>query len=167
MNKWTEGIVVPHMCGVGLALLVTFLAVFEIARTGIITTTVQSNMRRAIGANLTENKVYAYDSLREGLSGAYTVDGSGSTHENVHTDAEQRIVKGLNLKAQNGAYVEMNGTQNEFALSELNVQISNPNPGSTGIYSATITGTLSIFMPLSLPPIQIPLSANGDFASKF
>lgn len=167
MNKWTEGIVVPHMCGVGLALLVTFLAVFEIARTGIITTNVQSTMRRAIDTNLTENKIYAYDSLREGLSGAYTVDGSGSAQENIHTDAEQQIIKGLNLKAQNDEYVEVNGIQKEFGLSGLNVQISNPDPGSTGTYTVAITSTLSISMPLALPPIQIPISVNGDFASKF
>lgn len=157
----------PHMCGVGLALLVTFLAVFEIARTGIITTNVKSNMRRAIDANLTENKLYAYDSLREGLSGAYTVDDSGSVQENVHSDAGQQIIKELNLKAQNDAYVEMNGVQNEFALSGLNVQVSNPNSGSTGTYAVTITSTLSISMPLALPPIQIPLSVTGDFAPKF
>lgn len=167
-NEWTKGAVIPQLCGVGLALIVIFLAVFEIARTGIITMDVQNAMRRAVWANLTENRLYAYDSIREGLSGAYQIDNSGQTQQNVHSDAIQRIVKSLNLEKQNnGSYAEMNGVQNEYALSGMNVQVNNPDAGASGTYSISITGTLSITMPCALPPITIPLSVDGDFASKF
>lgn len=168
MRSRTCGIVIPQLCGVGFLLTLIFLVGFEFARANVIVNDVQFSMHNAVNASVTENDYDAYDSIREGLPGAYAIDNNGQAHDNSYVDSQQRVISSLALKDGNGGgYVKMNGVQSDYTISGLSVQLNNPSAGTAGTFSETISCNLSISMPLLLPPVTIPLSVGADFASKF
>lgn len=167
MIRNTRGDILPMLGGIGFILTFVCVLGFQFVRATVITSGTKEALRSESVTAVTQNNFNAYASLREGLDGAYTVDGSGHVLDNASNTLRQDLITDLGLQDSNGKFVKTTDGQPAYSMSDFNVRVSNPGFRATGTYSITAQSTLSIAMPLHLPAISIPLSVDADFRPKF
>ena len=123
----------------------------------------------------TENWDDAYNGLREGYSGGYTLSGTDWVVKLDTGDVYSRLESALGVKKEGAKYVKYTSPDVEYTLSDLSVSLQNAPlaPTSTGgIPQLSATGTVDVEVPLSfgwrhLPPLKITMKLKGGFTPKF
>ncbi|WP_235838711.1 hypothetical protein [Desulfosporosinus metallidurans] len=140
---------------------------------------IASGVRDAIQSAMidvaTENWDDAYNGLREGYSGGYTLSGTDWVVKLDTGDVYSRLESTLGVKKEGTKYVKYTGPDVEYTLSDLSVSMQNAPlaPASTsGISQLSATGTVDVEVPLSfgwrhLPPLKITMKLKGGFTPKF
>lgn len=163
----TRGDMLPMVAGIGFLLTLVFTLGFQFVRACVVTGCVKNAMRNDAIIAVTQNNFNAYASLREGLDGAYSIDAAGQVSENDTNTLKQDLVSSLGLHDSGDKLTKTVEDGPAYSLSGFGVQVSNPDFRATGTYKITVTGNLSIAMPLQWAPIIIPISAYADFRPKF
>jgi hypothetical protein len=168
--KNQEGNAVLFAVVIVLSLMLLFSALSEYLRLQIIASGVRDALQSSIIAVATENYDEVYNGLREGYSGAYTLDTQDRWEERVDDGAVwEKLRQKLGLEGQQ----KFAGSYLEYELSDLDIHITNVPlaPGTTQErFDADAWVTLTV--PLSfgwehLPPMRIRLKVTGGYHPKF
>lgn len=148
-------------------MFLTFLAYQKIQMT-IVAEGVRDAMRSAVTDAVTQNYYTSYDDMLEGSSGAYSAV-NGWANNATDGNMENRISGRLGLEEDDsGALVRNVDGQEQYSISNIQIRVQNPPNGSdSSQLSVNATYTLSVELPLGLPPLQIPQSVDASFAQKF
>lgn len=171
----TSGNSAPLTLAVVLAVIILSCAVFEYMRMMVIASGVRDAVQSAMIDIAAENWDDAYNGLREGYSGGYTLSGTDWVVRLDTGDVYSRLESTLGVKRESGKYVKYAGPDVEYTLSGLSVSIQNAPlaPFNTGtIPQLSATGTMDVEVPLSfgwghLPPLKVTMKLKGGFTPKF
>lgn len=171
----TSGNSAPLTLAIVLAVIILSCTVFEYMRLIVIASGVRDAVQSAMIDVATENWDDAYNGLREGYSGGYTLSGTDWVVKLDTGDVYSRLERTLGGNRENGKYVKYTGPDVEYTLSDLSVSMQNaplaPN-GTGGISQLSATGTVDVEVPLSFgwghpPSLKITMKLKGVFTPKF
>lgn len=173
--RHTSGNSAPLTLAIVLVVIILSCAVFEYMRLMVIASGVRDAIQTAMIDVATENWDDAYNGLREGYSGGYTLSGTDWVVKLDTGDVYSRLESTLGVKKEGVKYVKYTGPDVEYTLSDLSVSMQNAPlaPASTsGISQLSATGTVDVEVPLSfgwrhLPPLKITMKLKGGFTPKF
>lgn len=173
--RHTSGNSAPLTLAIVLVVIILSCAVFEYMRLMVIASGVRDAVQSAVIDVATENWDDAYNGLREGYSGGYTLSGTDWVVKLDSGDVYSRLESTLGVKKENSKYVKYTGPDVEYTLSDLSVSMQNSPlaPASTGgISQLSATGTVDVEVPLSfgwghLQPLKITMKLKGGFTPKF
>ncbi|OLN33074.1 hypothetical protein DSOL_1185 [Desulfosporosinus metallidurans] len=173
--RHTSGNSAPLTLAIVLVVIILSCAVFEYMRLMVIASGVRDAIQSAMIDVATENWDDAYNGLREGYSGGYTLSGTDWVVKLDTGDVYSRLESTLGVKKEGTKYVKYTGPDVEYTLSDLSVSMQNAPlaPASTsGISQLSATGTVDVEVPLSfgwrhLPPLKITMKLKGGFTPKF
>lgn len=143
----------PLILAVVLGCILLSTAVFEYARLLIIAQGVRDSVQSAVIDVAAENWDELYAGLREGYAGGYRLSGSRWNENVTAGNVYGRLQKVLGLEYESGRYIKYAGDEREYELSGLSVIVSNAPfaPAEPeGISQLTVTGTITVEVPLSL-----------------
>lgn len=166
----------PLVIAAVLAILIISCAIFEYMRLVIIATGVRDAVQSSIIAVATENYAQVYNGLREGYSGGYTLTAADTWSEQFSTcDVYARLDQTLGLTVQGNKHIKYAGTEEEFAVSGLNISVQNApfapaSPSTVSKFEAE--GTITLEVPFSfgwhaLPPMKSTLTVKAGYTPKF
>lgn len=172
-NQSGQGI--PMILAIVLCCLVLACVTFEYMRLMIIAQGVRDSVQSAIVDVATENWDEVYSGLREGYSGGYQFSGSSWSHNITSGNVYTRLQQVLGIKYEDGQYVKYTGTDLEYRLSNLKLEVENaPLAPSVpeGITQLNVTGAITVDIPLSfgfghLTPLQITMKLNAKYVPRF
>ena len=175
MLRHTSGNSAPLTLAIVLVVIILSCAVFEYMRLMVIASGVRDAVQSAMIDVATKNWDDAYNGLREGYSGGYTLSGTDWVVKLDTGDVYSRLESTLGVKKEGAKYVKYTGPDVEYTLSDLSVSMQNAPlaPASTsGISQLSATGTVDVEVPLSfgwrhLPPLKITMKLKGGFTPKF
>jgi hypothetical protein len=165
----------PLIVAVVLFIIILSSATFEYMRLMIVAQGVRDAVQSAVIEVASNNWDRAYNGLREGYSGGFSLSGS-SWNPNITTgDVFSRLEDNLGLRWNSGKYVKYSGEDLEYTVSGLTVNVINASfaPSSTsGIGQMTVEGTINVAVPLSfgwdhLPQMQMRMKLKAGFTPKF
>ena len=173
--RQTSGNSAPLTLAIVLVVIILSCAVFEYMRLMVIASGVRDAVQSAMIDVATENWDDAYNGLREGYSGGYTLSGTDWVVKLDSGDVYSRLESTLGVKKESGKYVKYTGPDVEYTLSSLSVSMQNAPlaPANTGgISQLSATGMVDVEVPLSfgwrhLPPLKITMKLKGGFTPKF
>ena len=173
--RQTSGNSAPLTLAIVLVVIILSCAVFEYMRLMVIASGVRDAVQSAMIDVATENWDDAYNGLREGYSGGYTLSGTDWVVKLDSGDVYSRLESTLGVKKEGTKYVKYTGPDVEYSLSDLSVNMQNAPlaPANTGgIPQLSATGTVDVEVPLSfgwghLPPLKITMKLKGGFTPKF
>ncbi|WP_353852754.1 hypothetical protein [Dehalobacter restrictus] len=165
----------PLTVAIVLAVMILSCTVFEYMRLMVIASGVRDAVQAAMVDVATGNWDDAYNGLREGYSGGYTLSGADWVVKMDTGDVYSRLESTLGVKKEGGKYVKYTGPDVEYTLSGLSVSMQNAPlaPSNvSGISQLSATGTVDMEVPLSfgwghLPPLKITMKLKGGFTPKF
>lgn len=171
----TSGSSTPLIVAVVLVVIILSCTVFEYMRLMVIASGVRDTVQAVVIDVAMGNWDDAYNGLREGYSGGYTLSGSDWVVKIDTGDVYSRLESTLGVKKEDGKYVKYTGSDIEYTLSGLFVSMQNAPlaPSSTsGNLQLSATGTVDVEIPLSfgwehLPPLRITMKLKGGFTPKF
>lgn len=173
--RHTSGNSAPLTLAIVLVVIILSCTVFEYMRLMVIASGVRDAVQSAMIDVATENWDDAYNGLREGYSGGYTLSGTDWVVKLDIGDVYSRLESTLGVTTESGKYVKYTGPDVEYTLSDLTVSMQNAPlaPTNTGdISQLSATGTVDVEVPLSfgwehLPPLKITMKLKGGFTPKF
>lgn len=158
-----------------IVILLISCSVYEYIRLSLIAQGVRDAVQNAIISTATTNYDEVYNSLREGYSGGYTLNGSNWDESLDTGDIYGQLDRTLGLSRQNGKHVKYAGDTVEYSVWGLEVTIKNAplapyNTDTAGRFLAE--ATIELEVPLSfgwesLPPLHVKLHAKAGYTSKF
>ncbi|UWG97557.1 MAG: hypothetical protein WHF31_06250 [Candidatus Dehalobacter alkaniphilus] len=165
----------PLTVAIVLVVMILSCTVFEYMRLMVIASGVRDAVQAAMVEVATGNWDDAYNGLREGYSGGYTLSGADWVVKMDTGDVYSRLESTLGVKKEGGKYVKYTGPDVEYTLSGLSVSMQNAPlaPSNvSGISQLSATGTVDMEVPLSfgwghLPPLKITMKLKGGFTPKF
>ena len=165
----------PLTLAVVLVVMMMSCTVFEYMRLVVIASGVRDAVQAAMIDVATENWDDAYNGLREGYSGGYTLSGTNWVVRLDAGNVYSRLESTLGVKKESGKYVKYTGPDVEYTLSGLSVSMQNAPLAPTdtgGISQLSATGTVDVEVPLSfgwghLPPLKFTMKLKGGFTPKF
>ena len=171
----TSGNSAPLTVAIVLVVIILSCTVFEYMRLMAIAGGVRDAVQSAMIEVATGNWDNAYNGLREGYSGGYTLSGTDWVVKLDTGDVYSRLESTLGVKKDNDKYVKYTGPDVEYILSGLSVSMQNAPlapAGNNGISQLSATGTVDVEVPLSfgwghLPSLKITIKLKGGFTSKF
>lgn len=172
----TSGNGFPLAVAAALAIMMISCSIFEYMRLSVIASGVRDAVQSSIIAVSTENYALVYNGLREGYSGGYTLNLSGTWQEKLNSgDVFARLDQTLALSIQGKDHIKYAGPEKEFSLSNLVISIKNSplapsSPHTVPKFEAKATLTLEV--PLSfgwntLPPMKSTLTVKAGYTPKF
>jgi hypothetical protein len=169
------GSTTPMIVAIVLSVIILSCAVFEYMRLIIVAEGARDAVQSAVIDVVTDNWANAYNGLREGYSGGYTLNGSNWVPEITAGDVYARLSDTLGVKEENGKYVKYTGPDIEYTLSDLSVNVANAPlaPSNTnGVTQLSASGTIDVEVPLSfgwghLPHLNITMKLKAGFTPKF
>lgn len=161
MIKPKRGEIFPQFAGIMAVFMLFVLTFFQFSRANVIVGGLRQALREATISAVNDDKFYGYDSLRQGLQGAYTVSPFGIAAPDAAEDVAGTIDRKLGLSNSNGIH-----SGNGFSLSGFEVTISNPPARQSGSYMVETRVELEIYMPLKMH-INIPLSVSAAMINEF
>ncbi len=153
-----------------LSLILLFTVISEYLRLQIITSGVRDALQSSVIAVATENYDDVYNGLREGYSGAYTLDYRDRWEESLDTGAV--LMKLSNKLGLIGSRKYADGYL-EYSLSGLDIQLKNaPFALSDNANRFEAVAWVTLRVPLSfgwehLPPLEVRLKVNAGYSPKF
>lgn len=171
----TSGNAVPLTLATVLVMIILSCTVYEYIRLMVIANGVRDAVQSAMIDVATENWDNAYNGLREGYSGGYTLSGTDWVVRLDTGDVYSRLESTLGVIRESGKYVKYTGSDVEYTLSGLSVSMQNAPlaPASIGdISQLSATGTVDVEVPLSfgwghLSPLKVTMKLKGGFTPKF
>lgn len=171
----TSGNSAPLTLAIVLAVIILSCTVFEYMRLMVVASGVRDAVQSVMIDVATENWDDAYNGLREGYSGGYTLSETDWVVKLDNGDVYSRLERTLGLKRESGKYIKYTGPDVEYTLSGLSVNMQNAPlapSNSSGISQLSATGTVDVEVPLSfgwghLPPLKITMKLKGEFTPKF
>ncbi|WP_207736178.1 hypothetical protein [Fusibacter ferrireducens] len=155
---------------VALCLILLFTVISEYFRLQMIASGVRDALQSSVIAIATENYDEVYNGLREGYSGGYQRNETGSWEERVDSGAVfMKLSNKLGLI--NGT--KYSGGYLEYRLYDLDVQINNaPFATRDNDNRFESEAWVTLLVPLSfgwehLPPMKIRLKVNAGYSPKF
>ena len=171
-NKKGDGMILA--CVIALVIIIIICGISEYMRLQIIVKGVRDAMEDSITQIATSNYDETYHGLREGYSGGYYLDGAEQWQGKIDTgDIYSQLSKLLALKKEGGFYVKASGTQYEYKLSNLQVDVINPGLTPSGEDNQLYAEADALLeVPLSfgfdkLSPLKIDLKVKAGFTKKF
>lgn len=164
-----KGAILPQFAGILLIFVVIFECGFMYIRASIIAGGVKDAMRNGMSDIITDNSAMCFHGMREGNTGAYTIDAKGTLNDAATTgNLSDRLCRLLNIQNSGGVLVSSDSDgEHEYSISDIDVTVNNHDITKQSDFTVNVSAKLKINMPMSLPPIQIPVSTDSQWAEKF
>lgn len=168
-----SGNAIPLACAIVICLLLISSVIMEYVRLTVIANGVRDALQASVISVSTQNYDKVYNGLREGYSGGYNKVNGGAWQErldygDIYTELNQ-------LLGLNNSHTKMTGSDVEYTLSDLSVNIINSPFAPSNINSSnkfTADAKINLQVPLSfgwgmLPPINITIKTTAGYIPKF
>ena len=165
----------PLAIAIALAIVIISCGAFEYMRLMLIAQGVRDGVQSAIISVATENYDDVYAALREGYSGGYVYGGSGFNEQLDLGDVYGRLDSLMGLNREGAYHVKYVGSEMEYRLSNLNINIINAPFAPSNRDAAQkflAEATIHLEVPLSfgwssLPSMKITLKCKAGYTPKF
>ncbi len=163
----------PMTIALILGLLLLFCVISEFFRLMIIVQGVRDGLQEAVIGVVTSNYDDAYNGLREGYSGGYTLNGNEWKEMLDDDDMYGRLDSLLGTQGQGAYHVKYQQGVCEYRLSELNLYIKNA-PLTPGDASRNLEADamITLEIPFSfgwerMAPLKLTIRAKAVYMPKF
>lgn len=162
----------PLVIAVTLALLLVFCVTAEYFRLSIIVQGVRNAAAQSVISVISDNYDDVYHSTREGYAaGWYPTDNAWDESVDTGTVYTQ-LAATLGLTYESGAYRKYSGTDVEYTLSGLEVEVNNNalSSGEAEDYLADVAILLDVptrFCGVPLPALHLTLETQAKYIPKF
>lgn len=163
----------PLVLAVTLVLLLIFCGVAEYFRLNIIVQGVRDATQQAVISVITDNYNDVYHSAREGYAAGFLPAGDNLWEESLDLgDVYAQLSQTLGLTCDGRDYKKYSGEALEYALSSLEVKVSNNAlaSGSSDGYLADVSIVLEVpmrFCGMVLPDLHLDLTLQAKYIPKF
>jgi len=168
--KNNDGSAALWACILVLCFMIVFAGISEYFRVLMITKGVRDAVQTSVIAVATQNYDDVYNGLREGYSGAYTLNASGDWEEKMDEGEVLGQLSGL-LGLSNGE--KRNENNLEYAIRNMKINMINTPlaPGNNQKrFEAEVLLDLEVPMSLGwqhLPPFDIHMKVKAGYSPKF
>lgn len=173
--KSNKGTSFPLVIAITLSLLMIFVGISEYMRLVIIAGGVRDAVQSAIINTVNDNYRDVYHSTREGYAAGYQPSGTSFTNSVNYGDVYAYLDKTLGLSVNGGEHIKTAGTDTEFKVYGLSVEIQNaPIAPSTPATSQKFIADAIIDLEVPvrfgnklLPPMRIKLKVQAEYTEMF